>query len=134
MKKKRYLTLIEMMIVIMLIGIITSVIGYNMKGSLNKGKAFKTEQAMIQIKDLLLLEAAEKEIPIDEIVKDPRKHLQNSSLAKDVDGLLKDGWGANFEIRSKDRGRDIEIISQNLNRYNSKKNKSSSSIKEEDEY
>ena len=45
-KKKQYaLTLIEIMIVIVLIGLIGSVIGANMKGSLDEGKAFKTKYA-----------------------------------------------------------------------------------------
>ena len=52
--KKRSVTLLEMMIVITLIGLIASVIGYNMKGSLDRGKAFKTEESQKQIKDILL--------------------------------------------------------------------------------
>ena len=43
MQKKRALTLLEIMIVIVLIGIIGSVIGVNMKGSLDAGKAFKSD-------------------------------------------------------------------------------------------
>ena len=53
MRKKNFLTLLEIMIVIALITIIGGVLGYNMKGSLEKGKAFKTEQAIKQIDDIL---------------------------------------------------------------------------------
>ena len=47
-KSKKAMTLLEVMIVIFIIGIISSVIGYNMKGSLEKAKAFKTEIHKIQ--------------------------------------------------------------------------------------
>ena len=57
--KKRYITLLEIMIVIFLIGIIGSVIGYNMKGSIDKGKVFRTQESIKQVHDILLLEIAE---------------------------------------------------------------------------
>ena len=87
MKKKRYITLLEIMIVILLIGIITSVVGYNVKGSLDKGKVFKTEQAQNQIKELLLLEVA-KGKKIENVVKYAKQHLKDSGIPKDVDSLL----------------------------------------------
>ena len=40
-KKKRSMTLLEVMIVIFIIGIIGSIVGYNMKGSMEKARAFK---------------------------------------------------------------------------------------------
>ncbi len=52
------MTLLEIMIVIVLIGLIGSVIGFNMKGSLDEGRAFKTRQAQEQIQDILMLEVA----------------------------------------------------------------------------
>ncbi|NGX28681.1 MAG: hypothetical protein K940chlam1_00865, partial [Candidatus Anoxychlamydiales bacterium] len=92
MRKKRPITLLEIMVVILLIGIITSVVGYNVKGSLEKGKVFKTKQAKMQIVDLLTLETA-KGSNMDDVVKNPQKYLKNSGMAKDVDKLLVDGWG-----------------------------------------
>ena len=53
--KKRALTLIEIMIVIFLITLITGAIGYNMKGSMDKGKEFRTKQAKAQLHDLRLI-------------------------------------------------------------------------------
>ena len=61
-KRKSALTLLEIMIVIFLITLITGAIGYNMKGALDRGRAFRTEQAKEQLLNLLLicLEEGEK--------------------------------------------------------------------------
>lgn len=116
MIKKRYITLLEIMIVILLIGIITSVVGYNVKGSLEKGKIFKTEQAQKQIRDILLLEVANG-TEIEKVVEGHRKYLKDSGLIKDVDQMLKDGWNNPFEIKvSRDRT-DIQVISAYYNRF-----------------
>ena len=57
-KKKQPMTLLEIMIVIFIIGIIGSVIGYNMKGSLEEGKAFKSKEGSRQVYEILTLEVA----------------------------------------------------------------------------
>jgi general secretion pathway protein G len=123
MIKKRYITLLEIMIVILLIGIITSVVGYNVKGSLYKGKVFRTEQAQNQIRELLLLEVA-KGAGIDEVVKFPKKFLKETGLPKNVSALLKDGWNDPFEISTNKDKTDIIVSSKNLKRFeeNSKRN------------
>ena len=113
MRKKRFITLLEIMIVILLIGIITSVVGYNVKESLNKGKIFKTEQAQNQIRELLLLEVA-KGANIDAVVKNPAKYLKESGLPKDVSVLLKDGWNDEFQISANRKKTDIIVTSKNL--------------------
>jgi type II secretory pathway pseudopilin PulG len=125
--KKRFMTLLEIMIVILLIGIITSVVGYNMKGSLEKGKIFKTRQAKNQVRDLLLLEVARGE-NIDEVVADPEKFLKKSNLAKNPKNLLKDGWNDLFIITKKDES-DISVKSKKLEAIDKKNNKN-----EEDQY
>ena len=109
---KRTLTLLEIMIVIFLITLITGVIGYNMKGSLDKGKAFRTSQAKQQLHDMLLLALAEGESQ-KEIIKSPKAALEKLGMAKDPDKLLKDGWGVPFAI-SADGKTDFIILSQNL--------------------
>jgi len=103
MKKKRAFTLLEIMIVIFLIGIIGSVIGYNMKGSLDKGKAFKTQQAKLKIKDILELEMA-KGVSPEKIIKSPEQYLKASRLVKNPDRMIKDGWGEKFDVSLKDNG------------------------------
>ena len=134
-KKKRALTLIEIMIVIVLIGLIGSVIGVNMKGSMEEGKAFKTRKGIDQITDILLLEVA-RGATIAEVVADPEIYLENSGLVKNPKNYLKDGWGAPYEIKvsGKNSG-NIVVSSSNLNKYDrKKKNKTggSSAVAEED--
>lgn len=112
--RKRALTLIEIMIVIFLITLVTGAIGYNMKGSLDKGKRFRTIQARDQLRDLLLI--CLDEIPsskAEDIAKDPEKYLTQSGLAKDPKGLLKDGWGDLFEIKVTDDKKGFKITSKN---------------------
>ncbi len=59
--KKQAITLIEIMIVILLIGLIGGTLAYNMRGSLDKGKEFKTEQNKSKLYDVLMLEYAKGE-------------------------------------------------------------------------
>lgn len=117
-QKKRSITLLEIMIVIFLIGLIGSVIGYNVKGSLESGKAFKSEHGAAQIRDILLLEASNG-INLDVIVADPAKYLEESGLCKDSSKMLKDGWGQPYEITSD--GVDIIVESKALKIYTDKK-------------
>jgi len=120
-KKKRALTLLEIMIVIVLIGLIGSVIGFNMKGSLDEGKAFKTRQARDQIADILMLEIA-RGTPIDDVIKDPQRYLENSGIVKKPKEFLKDGWGEPFEIRADERTNgNILVKSSRLLTYERKK-------------
>ncbi len=118
-KKKNAMTLLEIMIVIFIIGIIGSVIGYNMKGSLDKGRAFKSEQGMRQVYEILSLEVA-KGASLEEVVKDPKSTIEESGLAKDPDKLLVDGWGKPYKIILDDQDEDILISSLGLEKYKSK--------------
>ncbi|MGL4540825.1 MAG: type II secretion system protein [Candidatus Rhabdochlamydia sp.] len=101
MKKKQALTLLEIMIVIVLIGLIGSVLGFSMKGSLDKGKIFKTERAMQLIEDTLMLEVA-KGASIDDVIVNAKTYLENSGMVKNAENILKDGWGVPFKIKEKD--------------------------------
>ena len=116
--KKRFITLIEIMIVIFLISLIGGVIGYNMKGSLEKGKAFKTEQAMNQLDDIFQLEAAKGELTYKQIVADPRAVLDKSGLVKNPEELLKDGWNHSFVIKTSNDG--FEFLSKKYEDYKQK--------------
>ena len=130
MKKKRALTLLEVMIVIFLITLITGVIGYNMKGSLDKGKAFRTEQAMYQLHDMLLLALSEGK-KMDEILAQPLVVLKDLGIARDPAGLLKDGWNEPFEIKANSAKSDFKITSKRFDSY--KKKKSGQATVTEDE-
>jgi len=133
MRKKRYITLLEIMIVILLIGIITSVVGYNVKGSLEKGKIFKSRQAQKQIKDLLLLEVASG-TNIDEVVSNPEKYLAESGLPKDPKDLINDGWGDRFQIKATRDKTDIEVTSKKMQKYDKDHKTITTKTDEEDYY
>ncbi|MDR2539100.1 MAG: type II secretion system GspH family protein [Chlamydiales bacterium] len=111
MKKKQALTLLEIMIVIVLIGLIGSVLGFSMKGSLDKGKIFKTERAIQLIEDTLMLEVA-KGASITDVVAQAETYLRNSGVVKNAPNLLIDGWGVPFVIEIQDD--QIVVTSERL--------------------
>ncbi len=123
MKKKRSVTLIELLIVILLIGIIGGALAFNMKGSLDKGKVFKTEEGIRMIKDILELEMANTGKSIAEVTAiDMWKNIVLASpLAGRPEELVKDGWGNSYQLSIKDE--QIEIISSGLDSYNAKQKK-----------
>lgn len=120
-KRKQTLTLLEIMIVIVLIGLIGSVIGFNMKGSLDEGKAFKSRQAKEQIRDILMLEVAQG-ANIEDVVNSKESYLENSGLVKNPKAYLKDGWGEPFVVRVGGRSHDTIVVeSAKLKAYELKK-------------
>lgn len=116
MRQKRTLTLFEVMIVVLLISLIGGILGYNMKGSLDKGKAFRSRHAKEQLHDMLLIALAEGK-KAETIERNPLQVLQELKLAKNPENLLKDGWGSPFEIRAIHRGTDFAITSENKAKY-----------------
>ena len=89
-KRKKTLTLIEMMVVIVLIGIIGSVVAYNVSGGLKKGKVFQTKQAGQMLKDILSIEI-ENQTDLQKFNDGKEKFLKNTHLAKDPKKILHDG-------------------------------------------
>jgi general secretion pathway protein G len=121
-KNKKAMTLLEVMIVIFIIGIISSVIGYNMKGSLEKAKAFKTEEGIKKIKEIFELEMAQGSTNLQEIIENPGAVLQNSGLVNSGKEMLKDGWGVPYQITLSQRG-NVVVKSESFDRYKSKHKK-----------
>lgn len=119
MQKKYAFTLLEIMIVIFLIGLIGSIVGYSMKGSLTEGKAFKTEQAIARITDLLELELA-RGATAQEINANVPGVLESQGVVKNVDSLLKDGWGKPMAVHVNTDG-EVKVTSNNLNQFKAKK-------------
>ena len=127
---KKALTLIEVMIVICIIGIIGSVIGYNMKGSLDEGRSFKSEQGSKQVYDLLMLSVANGE-SIDEIIENPEVALTRTGFVKSPQKLIKDGWGGKYIIEAKGT-EDISVTSNRwINFLRDKKQYTEDRIKED---
>ncbi len=122
-KKKRAFTLLEIMIAILIITLITGAIGYNMRGTLEKGKAFRTEQGMEQLQDLLQICVSEEagQHDINAIANNPTHYLEKTGLAKDPKKLVLDGWGHKFNI-TVDNGK-FKIESDALENYKNRNKK-----------
>lgn len=115
MKKKYSFTLLEIMIVIFLIGIIGSIMAYNMTGTLDRGKAFKTEQGQQRLQELLELQLANGKTT-DEIIKDTVKMIQELGIVKNPDDLIKDGWNKPYKIEVTNG--EVIVTSEKLQEYN----------------
>ncbi len=116
-QRRRYITLIEMMIVMMIIAMISGVIAYNYQGSLNEGKAFKTRESIEKIKTILSLEKEER---MDFDLARWHEYIRQSPLVNNPEALIRDGWGNNFEVyylESGDGMREIDVRSPQLERY-----------------
>jgi general secretion pathway protein G len=112
--KKSAMTLIEIMIVIFLIASITGVLAYNYKGSLEKGKKFKTEMAMQKLHTILDLAVAEDPNLLDSIESNWEDIVRNSPLVNDKRSLIYDGWNKKYQVRF-DRNQGIQIASETYN-------------------
>lgn len=110
--KKRFITLVEMMIVMFLIAMITGVIAYNYTGSLEEGKAFKTKNGIDKIHTVLDLYLATHPQDQSQIESNWRGILENSQLVKNSKDLIKDGWGQDYTVLVNNETGEIEIRSQ----------------------
>jgi len=119
-RKKKAITLLEIMIVIFLIGLIGSVIGYNVKGSLEEGKAFRSEQGIAKIKDILEMEMANG-ASVDQIIENPGFYLKNSGLVADSNKLLKDGWNQPCVFSKTKSGNTFSVTSAAWKKHKDKK-------------
>lgn len=120
MRKKHSITLLEIMIVIFLIGLIGSVIGYNMKGSLDEGRAFKSREGAKHLQDLFMLAMANGKT-YEEIVSDPADALRSTGLVSDPIKMLEGGWKESFVV-ALDSEDGIKVSSDKLLAYDEKKN------------
>lgn len=96
--KKRYVTLVEMMIVITLIIMIIGVIAWNVQGSLEEGKAFKTKTGMEKLQTILEIMMANNPDMENDITGNWQNIIRSSPLVKNVNDISKDGWGNQYEV------------------------------------
>ena len=90
-----------------------------MKGALDKGRAFRTQQAKEQLYNLLLI-CLEEGDDANKVAQAPAAALKKYDLAKNPDKLVQDGWGEPFQIKLEKNGRNFKVTSKNLNSYNNK--------------
>lgn len=96
--RKSFITLIEMMIVMFLIALITGVIAYNVKGSLDQGKVFKTKVGMEKIETILSLAIANDPELGNHIKENWKTVIRSSPLVQNPESLVKDGWGNDYDV------------------------------------
>lgn len=111
---KRFVTLIEMMIVMFLIALITGVIAYNYRGSLDEGKAFKTKAGIEKLETILNLEAS-RNPDLYENLDRWQEFIKASPLVSNVQSLTTDGWGAPYRVEV-ENGK-IVVRSDNYDNY-----------------
>lgn len=110
--KRTALTLIEMMLVIILIGIVGGALAFNLKGAIEKGKGFKTEEIRKKINsalDLALLEG----ITIEELENNWIEYVKKSPLIKmkpNQENIL-DGWGKPFRVELNSQDQSLVVLS-----------------------
>lgn len=131
-KRKKSLTLLEIMIVIFLIAMIGSVVGFNMKKSMDKAKQFKTNTAKQQLEDILHFILSEGQYT--------KSALQGSTLAQAIEetGLVKkasdvlyDGWGEKFKIHFNDG--EVIVSSSHTSSSQDKETKAQNQLSQADE-
>lgn len=113
---KRFVTLIEMIIVMVLIGIILGVVAYNYSGTLDEGRAFKTRTAKEKLETILNLYVSENPGDQNFISSGWEKIVKDSPLVQNPDSLIKDGWGTKFEVEVDSSG-TIKIHSKKFEEY-----------------
>ena len=113
-KKKRFITLIEIMIVMFLIALIVGVLAVNYGGSLDEGKAFKTKMAIEKVSTILNLEAA-KNPQFMSNTSSWQEVVKASPLVRNPNDFIKDGWGEELKVEIHDNV--IYVYSSRLQEY-----------------
>lgn len=111
-KKKRSMTLMEVMVVITLIGIVGGALAFNMRGSIQKGKIFQSEQNCERVYEALMMEYATSGLSLQEIIEKKEEILTSRAWCKDGKKLLKDAWGNDLIVQLK--GDDLEVYSPHV--------------------
>lgn len=96
--KKRFITLIEIMIVMFLIALIAGALAYRFGGALEKGYAFKTKASIEKLESILNLAVAENPSQMRNIESNWQHLVETSPLVKDPTNLMYDGWGEPFNV------------------------------------
>jgi prepilin-type N-terminal cleavage/methylation domain-containing protein len=111
-RKKRAVTLIEIMIVILLIGLIGGALAFNMRGSMDKGRVFKSEQNAARVYDALMMAYAEGSFELSQHNNKAKikEILGKSPLIKDPAKIIKDAWGEDLKIELKDD--ELQVYSE----------------------
>lgn len=113
--KRRFVTLIEMMIVMFLIALITGVLAYNYRGTLEEGKAFKTRAGIEKLETILNLSASENPGLLDDIHSHWKEAVKKSPIVQNPNALIKDGWGDEYQVEVENG--EIKVTSRKYEEY-----------------
>lgn len=114
--KRRFVTLIEMMIVMFLIALITGVVAYNYRGTLEEGKAFKSKAGIEKLQTILSLAMADN--PDADFSGDGWKaYVTSSPLVQNAKALIKDGWGEDYTVETDNNTNTINVHSNKFDAY-----------------
>lgn len=116
--QKRFITLIEIVIVMFLIALITGVVAYNYSGTLEKGKEFKTKAGIEKLEAILNLAIAEDPELIENISANWTNIVNGSVLVQNPSALETDGWGKRFVV-TEENGQ-VKVTSESIERYGRK--------------
>lgn len=100
--KRRFLTLIEMMIVMFIIALITGGLAYRYVGSLDESRAFKTKVAIDRVSGILNLKAADDPSFLERAQTEWQGVISDSPLVANANDLMRDGWGQYFQVEVND--------------------------------
>jgi general secretion pathway protein G len=115
--QRRFVTLIEMMIVMFLIALIAGALAINYGGSLDEGKAFKTKANMDKLEAVLNLEISKYPQSATQIGNNWQEIARSSPIVKDPNSLVKDGWGEDYVVTINPDTGSIYIYSKKYDEY-----------------
>lgn len=122
--KRRFITLIEIMIVMFLIALITGVVAYNYRGTLDEGKAFKTKAGMSRLETVLSMVLADHP-DADLSGNNWQEYIRQSKIVTGADNLMRDGWGEYYQLEFDQESHAIKLHS---NKYEAYINKNKTSM------
>lgn len=125
--KKKYVTLLEMLMVIAIIGLIATLVGNNVMASFQKGKIKQTKLAMEKVQDILeyyiVSEADLTPDLIKEMQQSPEEFLAKTNMVKNPKKLVQDAWGKKFTVKVSEIG-EVTVTSDNYTKYTAPQTKS----------
>ncbi|SCA58947.1 hypothetical protein AB751O23_BJ_00040 [Chlamydiales bacterium SCGC AB-751-O23] len=139
MKKKTYfLSLVEIIVVIILITTISSSISISTYKYLQTGKAFKTRQNAMQIESSLELQV-ERSAPLSlslgsedyQRINNWKELVSRTPFFEAKPSSFKDGWGNDFQVSFSENKQKFKITTEKYEQY--KKKYGSLDLNEEDE-
>lgn len=113
-KKRRCVTMVEMLIVIALIGIIGGALAYNLGGGLRKGQEFRTEQGKKRLKNILYYEIYERMRDPAVVAESWIEYVEGSSLrdrSMPLEDIITDAYGQEYEVAFDEESGEIIVYS-----------------------